>query len=107
MALCDAAAGSPPLRREPYIAERLDEQLDDQAHRFLSDPILNAALSDMALLSPIFDTYAGDFTVEPYTDVIVFLRMHAEPASPIGRLMARTLHPRIEYQEFNWALNGR
>jgi hypothetical protein len=107
MALCDAAAGSPPLRAEPYSAERLDEQFDDQAQRFLGDPILNAALSDMALISPIFDTYAEDFTVEPYTAVVVFLRTHATPASPLGRLMARTAHPRIEFQEFNWVINGR
>jgi hypothetical protein len=36
MALVCAARGCPPLRQEPYKAEMLNDQLDDQARRFLS-----------------------------------------------------------------------
>lgn len=36
-ALNMAAVGSPMLRNEPYLAEKLNEQLEDAARRFLSD----------------------------------------------------------------------
>ncbi len=38
-ALTNASLSSPPLRNEPYHGSRLDEQLDDQIRRFLSDPL--------------------------------------------------------------------
>lgn len=38
-ALTSASLSSPPLRNEPYYGERLDEQLDDQVGRFLSNPL--------------------------------------------------------------------
>jgi hypothetical protein len=37
-AICNASLGSPPLRNEPYCGEKLYEQLDDQAKKFLSSP---------------------------------------------------------------------
>jgi len=38
-ALSNACLSSPPLRSEPYYGRKLDEQLDDQAGRFLSSPV--------------------------------------------------------------------
>lgn len=38
-ALCSACQSSPPLRNEPYCGRRLNEQLDDQTSRFLSNPV--------------------------------------------------------------------
>ena len=38
-ALTSASLSSPPLRNEPYYGDRLNEQLDDQVRRFLSDPL--------------------------------------------------------------------
>ena len=35
-ALCRGTKGSPPLRPEPYIAEKIDHQLDDQVSRYLA-----------------------------------------------------------------------
>jgi hypothetical protein len=39
LAITDACLSSPPLRNEPYYGYKLDEQLDKQVKRFLSDPI--------------------------------------------------------------------
>jgi len=39
LALTRASVSSPPLRNEPYYGYKLDEQLDDQARRFLSSPL--------------------------------------------------------------------
>jgi hypothetical protein len=38
-ALSSACLSSPPLRNEPYCGRRLNEQLDDQARRFLFSPL--------------------------------------------------------------------
>jgi hypothetical protein len=38
LAISDACISSPPLRKEPYYGYKLNEQLDDQARKFLSDP---------------------------------------------------------------------
>jgi len=38
LAISYASLSSPPLRNEPYYGCRLDEQLDDQAGKFLSSP---------------------------------------------------------------------
>src|SRR5262245_16725581 len=39
MALVCASIGCPTLRNEPYVAERLSEQLDDQTRKFISNPL--------------------------------------------------------------------
>jgi hypothetical protein len=38
-AVCNAGLSSPPLRNEPYYGHKLNEQLDEQARRFLSSPL--------------------------------------------------------------------
>ena len=38
-AICNAGLSSPPLRNEPYYGYKLNEQLDEQAKRFLSSPL--------------------------------------------------------------------
>src|SRR3989338_3814048 len=55
-ALVCASIGCPKLRGEPYIAERLEEQLDDQVRTFLLDPekARYETGSDTLHLSPIF-----------------------------------------------------
>ncbi len=63
MALVCASKGCPPLRREPYEGRRLDEQLDDQARRFLAEPTKFRIDRDAnrVYLSPIFQWFAADF----------------------------------------------
>ena len=39
LALSDACMSSPPLRNEPYYGYKLNEQLDDQTKKFLSNPL--------------------------------------------------------------------
>jgi len=38
LALTRASLSSPPLRKEPYYGYKLDQQLDDQARKFLASP---------------------------------------------------------------------
>ncbi|MDP7638654.1 MAG: DUF547 domain-containing protein, partial [Candidatus Hydrogenedentes bacterium] len=64
VALVCAARSCPPLRNEPYTADMLDEQLDDQARKFLkSQHGLQIDREHRQIrVSTIFDWYGGDFT---------------------------------------------
>lgn len=67
MALVCAAMSCPPLRNEPYTGDRLVEQLDDQARRFLAHERkfrIDRGRGKVHL-SPIFKWFGEDF-VETY-----------------------------------------
>ncbi|MCH8211406.1 MAG: DUF547 domain-containing protein, partial [Planctomycetes bacterium] len=49
-ALVCAAMSCPPLRGEPYTADRLDEQLNDQSRRWINDPNRNGIAADVGHL---------------------------------------------------------
>ena len=70
-ALVCAAVSCPPLREEAYRGDRLDEQLDDQAHQFLNDPRLNRFEIErgQVRLSKIFDWFGDDFRQFARSDV--------------------------------------
>lgn len=70
VALVCAAMGCPPLRNEPYVGERLDKQLDDQAGKFFSNPAKLRVDRDAGrlYLSPIFDWFGEDFVKTYGTD---------------------------------------
>ncbi len=59
-----ASTGCPMLREEPYVAERLDRQLEEQTTRFLSDRSRNRYNAERNTLevSEIFKWYAEDFS---------------------------------------------
>jgi Protein of unknown function, DUF547 len=59
-----ASIGCPMLREEPYVAERLDAQLEEQTRRFLSDRSRNRYnATDNALeVSEIFKWFSEDWT---------------------------------------------
>jgi hypothetical protein len=70
LALVCAAMGCPPLRNEPYIGKKLDQQLDDQARHFLANPRKFAINRDQSkvYLSPIFKWFGEDFVKTYGTD---------------------------------------
>lgn len=59
-----ASVGCPMLREEPFVAERLDAQLEEQTRRFLSDRSRNRYnASDNTLeVSEIFKWFSEDWT---------------------------------------------
>jgi hypothetical protein len=63
-ALVCASSSCPKLRQEAYVGDRLDEQLDDQARRFLSDASRNRIdpTTGTVELSQIFKWFDEDFT---------------------------------------------
>lgn len=103
-AIVCASVSCPPLRSEAYLPVRLDEQLDDNAHRFLNDPAKNRFDLDreVAELSRIFKWFEEDFEavggVQPYVAGFVADEETAEA------LRAASLE--VRYLDYDWSLNG-
>jgi hypothetical protein len=104
-ALVCAAKGCPPLRREAYLASRLDEQLDDQARAFLGQTDKNRIDlgSGKLYLSAIFKWYEGDFTRSGTPLSAYVARYLPEPAASYLRNRADGIT--IEYTSYDWSLN--
>jgi len=103
-AIVCAAESCPDLRREPYRAETLDAQLDDNLRDFLADPRKGLRVEREAgvlRLSPIFDWFAEDFRPP---GVVAFLR----PYMPDDARAWVEAHPDAElaYFEYDWSVNA-
>lgn len=98
MAIVCASKSCPDLRREPYAAAKLEEQLADAAMAFLNNPAKGLRMESGAIrVSKIFDWFGGDF--EATGGVAAFLtRSHA--ALP-AELPVKADLP------YDWSLNGQ
>jgi len=109
VALVCAAISCPVLRNEPYQGAKLDDQLDDQARKFLADPRqfrIDRATKDVRV-SEIFRWYAEDFAPanapdKPRAGLVAFVSKYGstEARSYIG-----TDEYRITYTPYDWTLN--
>ena len=115
-ALVCGAVSCPPLRAEAYSAERLDEQLADQARRFLGDRSKNEIDLDagVARLSRIFEWFGEDFV--PETEPSEAMRRRAGPQAAVLAFLAPLLAEdarraalegrlRVEFLPYDWTLN--
>lgn len=102
-ALVCAARGCPPLRAEAYIEERLDEQLADQARKFLASPEKNRLdeVTGTLHLSPIFKWYGDDFGRD--TDSVLRALKPYWPKASAAALSKGGF--RIRYTDYDWSLN--
>lgn len=57
-----ASMSCPKLRKEAYVASKLEQQLQEQAVEFLNDPVRNHISPEKAEVSKIFQWFSGDFT---------------------------------------------
>jgi hypothetical protein len=96
-ALNCASVGCPMLRAEPYVAHRLQMQLEDQARRFLSDASRNRYRDGRLEVSKIFDWYKEDF--EPREAYF------ARYAQLFGADPAAIRAARLTFLDYDWALN--
>jgi hypothetical protein len=116
VSLVCAAMGCPPLRNEPYVGNRLQEQFDDQAHRFLANQkkFQIDRKDAKVLLSPIFKWFASDF-VNKYA-LKKNLGRHDKEESAVLNFIASYLDKeqkdyvlsgefKIKYLGYDWALN--
>lgn len=102
MALVCAAVGCPPLRDEPYSGPRLDDQLDDQARRYLAGPAGSRVLDGgrVVAVSAIFQWFAADF--DTVGGVRAFLSRYAPPET-VARLGTNSV--RMLFLDYDWTLN--
>lgn len=90
-----ASVGCPMLREEAYVAIRLEQQLEEQAQRFLSDRSRNRYRDGRLEVSKIFDWFKEDF----------------EPRDQYFMRYARTLgvppeaKPPLAFLDYDWSLN--
>lgn len=101
-ALVCAARSCPPLRREAYTGDRVDQQLDDNVRRWLANPNLNEFLpkQNLARVSAIFNWYGGDF--KAVGGVRFFLSVYAPLTDQPFLRKEKTA---IEYKTYDWGLN--
>ncbi len=102
-ALVCAAMGCPPLRGEPYVGDRLDEQFRDQGKQFLAESSKNRldAENGILYLSPIFKWFREDFEKQSGS-VLAFI---GEYLPMEQRKMLETESFRIRYTDYDWSLN--
>ncbi|MDP6357066.1 MAG: DUF547 domain-containing protein [Planctomycetota bacterium] len=102
-ALVCAAKGCPPLRDEPFVADRLDDQLEEQGKGFLSQRAKNRvdAKSKTVYLSRIFSWYAADFR-KSAGSVLLYVRPFFPDA---GRKALLQPGYSISYTTYDWSLN--
>jgi len=77
-ALNCASLGCPNLRREPYVAERIDAQLDDQARNYVNHSRGVSVTGGRVVLSRIYDWYRADFGGSD-SSVLDHIRGYADP----------------------------
>ncbi|MEM0938171.1 MAG: DUF547 domain-containing protein [Bacteroidota bacterium] len=95
-ALVCAAISCPKLRKEAYLPETLDEQLELAAKEFLSNPQKNEFKNaKSAKLSKLFNWYKGDF--ENNSSLIEYINEYA----PIKLAQ----DAKIRWHEYDWSLN--
>lgn len=108
-ALVCCARGCPRLARRPYVAERIDAQLDAAVRRFVGDP--ERSRFDVAArvwhVSELLDWYGADFTRSDYSpsagDVLTFFAEYAPDEGVRGALSAGGW--RMTYLKYDWRLN--
>ena len=97
-ALVCAAMSCPKLRNEAYVGSRLNQQLDDQARKFINDPGKNKlAPAKAPQVSSIFNFYPGDFKKDGNTVQKTLNRF-----STGAKVDAEA---KLNYLTYNWALN--
>jgi hypothetical protein len=96
-AIVCASISCPDLRREAYRAEKLEQQLDDQVRKFLSNPGKGLRIENGTIrISQIFDWFEDDFAKAG--GVAAFLERYAS-IPPKHRITADL--------PYNWKLNSQ
>jgi len=113
-----ASVGCPMLREEPYVAPRLDTQLEEQTRRFLADRSRNRYnAADNALeVSEIFRWFGEDWSSgyrgfdgkgEALQSLAQFFAKYADllADAPAHRQMITERRAAIRHLDYDWTLN--
>jgi hypothetical protein len=106
-----AAVSCPPLRNEAFVADKLDQQLDDQMRQFLSDDQSNTIkLRDNRVeLSSIFKWYAEDFEKgqQGFNSLYDLIKVYQTDIAddPQQLIWLQKQDFKIRYLDYDWRLN--
>lgn len=105
-ALVCAALGCPPLRGEPFVGDRLEQQLDDQARQFLAESDKNRfdPERNTLYLSPIFKWYDDDF-IKPAGSLAAYVKPFLPEAQQIA--LTEPSKVKVRFTQYDWGLNQR
>ncbi|MCC5875696.1 MAG: DUF547 domain-containing protein [Candidatus Sumerlaeia bacterium] len=98
-----AALSCPPLRREAYRAEKLDEQFDEQMRVWLDDEVIGLKVErngSRVRVSSIFDWFAEDFEEEAGS-----VRAYLDKYLSDEKRQSIQEDARIVHLRYNWNLN--
>lgn len=100
-AIVCASIGCPSIRSESYTAEKLDQQLSEQIHIFISDPnkIRYDTQKDILFLSPIFKWFKEDF--DQVGGAVAFIKRYDID----HKFDALTEKTKIQWLGYDWSLN--
>ncbi len=98
-----ASESCPPLRPEAFVAERLDQQLDDQVRTWLVDPTRNKfdKSKSRVEVSAIFDWFEEDF-VRDGGSVAAWIAKYAPEAESAWLKSGKVA---VKYLDYSWKLN--
>jgi hypothetical protein len=102
-AIVCASTSCPKLRREAYVPDRLDQQLDEAARAFINDPARNRIDAQQVTLSQIFQWFAEDF-VRDAGSVPGFVRRFV---SDDKKAILSVKSGDLRYLEYDWTLNAQ
>ena len=89
-----ASFSCPKLRNEAFVAERLEEQLENQAESFINNPDKNIINESETKLSQIFNWFESDFT--KIESIASFIKKRNDLFSEQNE---------VEYLDYIWTLN--
>jgi hypothetical protein len=117
-ALCYATLSSPPLRNEPYYGSKLNKQLDDQARKFLSNPLafkidrnkqrvyLSSILQPNSFGSEFLNKYGTDKKFKDQQPAVrAVLNFLTNYISEQDKNFLEVENYTVEYMRYNWRLN--
>ena len=96
-----ASIGCPNLATEVFVADSLDEQLDQAATEYLLHPRGISFEDDQLHLSTLFEWYADDFG-DSQSSILSTLGKHTSPET----LSALTNYSGKPVYNYDWGLNG-
>lgn len=103
-----ASMSCPPLRKEAFQAEKLEEQLDDQVQVWLGDPTRNGLepKGGKIYVSKIFDWFEEDFGGTDEA-VIEWVAGHVEDEALGKRLKAQAKTLKVKHLDYDWSINAQ
>ncbi|WP_020532305.1 DUF547 domain-containing protein [Flexithrix dorotheae] len=90
-----ASISCPDLRKEAYIGQEIDRQLEEQTRIFLRNESKNQLSVNELKLSKIFDWFKSDFT--RHGSLVDFLKLYTK--------LEINPEASIEYLDYDWGLN--